>query len=450
MIPDRLRHGLLWANGSVRYWLRRRLTPAGQVVLGALVASAVLGFDTSKSMAYQAFAFLASVLALATVWNLLARFRDRFQVVRRLPRLATVGHPLRYTVSVRRLDAAASRGLTLFEEPEDPRPTFAQYRGLKDLPDEPRMMRALGFGRWLRLVARKRIATTGGAALPELLPGAAQEIALELIPSRRGVLHLRTLTVARPDPLGLINSLISHEQAQQVIVLPKRYPVPRLALSGSRRYQPGGVSQSSRIGDSQEFRTLRDYQPGDSMRHIHWKAWARTGAPIVKDYEEEFFVRHALVLDTFAAPDADEELEEAVSVAASFVCSQSTHESLLDLLFVTDKAYAFTAGRGLGAPESLLEVLACVRASHDRPFRELTRSVVARRDALSGCLLVLLSYDDERRDLVRQLRSVGLPLKVAVIARAPSLPDRVCTEEGLHRLEPGRIAEGLLGLGGPP
>jgi uncharacterized protein (DUF58 family) len=54
----------------------------------------------------------------------------------------------------------------------------------------------------------------------------------------------------------------------------------------------------------------------------------------VKEFEDEFFVRHALVLDTFTDEPHSEILEEAVSVAASFACTVLTQESLLDLLFV--------------------------------------------------------------------------------------------------------------------
>ena len=79
---------------------------------------------------------------------------------------------------------------------------------------------------------------------------------------------------------------------------------------------------------------LRDYRPGDPPRHIHWRSWAKMGRPIVKEFEDEFFVRHALILDTFCeAPEADR-FEESVSVAASFACSLQTQDSLLDLLFV--------------------------------------------------------------------------------------------------------------------
>ena len=81
---------------------------------------------------------------------------------------------------------------------------------------------------------------------------------------------------------------------------------------------------AANIGHSDEFVSLRDYRRGDPVRHIHWRSWAKTGMPIVKEFEDEFFVRHALVLDTFSDEPHSELLEEAVSVAASFACSVLT------------------------------------------------------------------------------------------------------------------------------
>jgi len=109
------------------------------------------------------------------------------------------------------------------------------------------------------------------------------------------------------------------------------------------RYQEGGVALAANVGRSDEFVALREYRRGDPLRHIHWRSWAKTGKPIVKEFEDEFFVRHALVLDTFDGEPNSEVLEEAVSVAASFACTVLTQESLLDLLFVGNQSYCFTA-----------------------------------------------------------------------------------------------------------
>ena len=174
----------------------------------------------------------------------------------------------------------------------------------------------------------------------------------------------------------------------------------------------------------------------------------------MREYQDEFFVRYALIFDTFAGPDQTGAFEEAVSIAASFACSIDTQESLLDLMFVGPQAVCFTTGRGLSHAEQALEILASVGACHDRPFRMLRDLVLQHAGAVSSCIIILLHWDEPRRELVRRLRSVGLSPLVLVVAephlagqvRAAAAEDK---PDNFHVLEVGKIVEGLKGLGEP-
>src|SRR5262249_52154644 len=161
--------------------------------------------------------------------------------------------------------------------------------------------------------------------------------------------------------LNLFRGFARVSLPQTVLILPKRYPLPEFALPGTHKYQQGGVAFAASVGESEEFVSLRDYRPGDPLRHVHWRSSARTGRLVVKEFEDEFFVRHALVLDTFATPEQGLAFEEAVSVAASFVSTVETQESLLDLMFVGAQAVCCTTGRGVSNAEHALGILASVQ-----------------------------------------------------------------------------------------
>lgn len=438
---DRARWLLLRAASSLKHHLTRRLTPAGRLTLCGLVGAGVWGVDTTQSMAYQLFTTAAGLLLVA--WLAARLQRGRFCATRALPRFGTAGQPLSYEIAVENLGSRPARGVVFFEELPDPRPDFAEFAAERRDEDArlPWPDRALGFSRWRRLVERRRLASAPDVALPDLPPRGGARVAASVLPLRRGRLVLPCACLGRSDPMGLVLSLLRQARPASIAILPKRYPVPRLKLPGSRRYQQGGVALSSSVGDSQEFIGLRDYRPGDPLRRIHWRSWPKTGKPVVREFEDEFFVRHALVLDTFAAPGRDELFEEAVSVAASFACSVLTQESLLDLLFVGAESYCFTAGRGLGGTDRVLEILAGAQACRGRPFEELAAAVVRRQRSLSGVLCVLLDWDGPRRDFVGRLRGLGLPVLCAVLG-APGAAEG----PGVHRLECGRVAEGLARL----
>jgi uncharacterized protein (DUF58 family) len=233
------------------------------------------------------------------------------------------------------------------------------------------------------------------------------------------------------------------------LILPKRYPLPPIAMPGAMKCQEGGVAMASSVGRSEEFTSLREYRRGDPYRHIHWRSWAKTGKPIVKEFEDEFFVRHALVLDTFTDDPRSDAFEEAVSVAASFASTLITQESLLDLLFVGSEAYCITGGRGLAHTDQMLEILASVRACPDEPFAQLEHLVVGHVGSASGCICVLLAWDEERRGLVEKLRALGVPTMVLLVVESGSdLKIDLAREQfvNIFVLEAGKIEEGLARL----
>jgi uncharacterized protein (DUF58 family) len=436
---------LFRANSSLWHWSRRRFTLAGFCVAGAFLVSGPMGLDVERTVTYQAFSLLLAFLVLAFGGSWF--FRARFAVTRSPPRLGTAGQPLYYRLMVKNLTTKVQGGLVLLEDLADPRPAFAEWRTFQLA--ESRRARSFSISQRRRTNPFK-MATFKEAEVPPLPPHGEGEVCAELLPLRRGVLRFTGVTLARSDPLGLFRSFVRVPAPQTVLILPKRYLLPPIALPGSMKYQEGGVALAASVGRSEEFVALRDYRRGDPLRHIHWRSWAKAGKPIVKEFEDEFFVRHALVLDTFTDEPHSEVLEEAVSVAASFACTVLTQESLLDLLFVGAQSYCFTAGRGVGHVDQMLEILASVRACGDQPFQTLEHLVLNHISAVSGCVCVLQAWDEARRSLVKKMRALNVPLLVLVVTRPGGARlDPGPLRDEPHRfqvLELGQIEQGLARL----
>lgn len=411
------------------HWMTRQFTTAGLYVVGAAILAAVFGVDTNQSLAYKIFTTLVALLAVAAIASRFAP--GRFQVRRDLPRAVAVGEPFEYRVRLSNLGARAIDGVALQEDTGDPRPGLAEFRASARVPT---------YVGWLRAIERNRVAHVEPPEVPRIPARGAVEIRVAGRAYRRGRMHFEGCAVAVCDPLGLVHRRFTTGSEAQLLVLPKRYKLPPLSLPGARRYQPGGVTLSSHVGDSEESIGLRDYRPGDPIRRIHWKSFAKRGEPVVHEYQDEFFERHALVLDTFGP--GDRVFEEAVAVAASLAQTLDTHDCLLDLMFVGDQAYTFTAGRGQLQPEGLLAVLAGVQPAHGREFRALHEAVRAKRAAMSGALCVLLAWDEVRREFVREMRSTGLEMRVLVVSESP-VDD---APPWLHVLHPDRMQQGLAAL----
>ncbi|MFW6200402.1 MAG: DUF58 domain-containing protein [Gemmatimonadota bacterium] len=64
-----------------------------------------------------------------------------------------------------------------------------------------------------------------------------------------------------------------------------------------------GLHRSPHRGFSAEFAELRGYRPGDDLRHIDWRMFARSDRFYVKQFEEETSLRAYLLLDVSASMD---------------------------------------------------------------------------------------------------------------------------------------------------
>jgi len=449
-----------WRNlriaSGVQELLRRRFTKAGQAVLATTLCAGLFGLDTRMTAAYQVFALGSALLLVAGVGTV--RGARALHGERRLPRHATLGEPCAYRVRIRNLGQRPMHTLDLAERLPDPRPDRATFLAAY-APIEARLNpieRLFGYPRWEWLVQRGRRAEPQiPVSLPVIAPGERIEQTLEITPKRRGWLHLDALVAARIDPLGLMRCETRLPGSGRMLVLPKRYPVPPLSRPTHRRLQPGGVNLASSVGDSREFMGLRDYLPGDSPRHIHWAAWARSGEPVVKEYQDEFFSRQALILDSFIATDTEasayeEAFECAISVAGSLLepmtLAGAPQDALLDLMFVADQAHRVTGGRGLLSTRAMLELLACLQPNRGNHFADLGELVDSHAAQLSNCICVLLAWDQQRRDLIHRLQAWGLKPRVLLIATAEPTVDVESTQTPLLRIDPADPAAGLARL----
>ncbi len=438
-------------------WRQKHFTPFGYSASLLIGICSILGLNMYRNQIYMLLALLLALLAVSVIRSRF--FRPRLDAERTLPKYATVGEKLAYRVEFINRDPKKWDGLSCRENTGDPRPGYEEFMSEKEPREDKRNAwdRKVMYHRWAWLVHRNRQGETREIPLPVLPPNGRITVRTEVLPLKRGYLDLTGITVTSPGPFGLYRGVKEISIHQRVLVLPRRYPLPSLRLPGTRRYHSGGVALSSSVGNADEFVSLRDYRPGDPQKHIHWKSWAKTDRLIIKEYQDEYFVRHALILDTFIDNGNRESFEEAVSTAASFVFTVRSQESLLDLMFVEDQAYCFSSGRSLGYSGNMLEILACVKGNRkeEGSITALSALVMKHTPLLSGCICIFLSWDRERKQLVSNLLARGVPLKVLVFAEALPPPDAGETSEpdpmkhlpeDFHLFKPGEAEEGLARL----
>ncbi len=131
--------------------------------------------------------------------------------------------------------------------------------------------------------ARYALRIEGGALHPRTFcaePNDQSSLWLSQAAAERGWLALPRLTLSTRYPLGLFRAWAYVEPSAGCLVYPQPGPHRPLPVAEPRGLEP----RSPRGSGADDFVGLRAYKPGDSPRHIHWKAAARAQTLQVKQF----------------------------------------------------------------------------------------------------------------------------------------------------------------------
>ena len=287
----------------------------------------------------------------------------------------------------------------------------------------------------LAVLVRERLPEPlGGAVTPERMlhvpPGEGLEERLELTPTHRGQGTGGALAIRALGPLGLA-------WRQGTVVLPWSATVyPTVADVALRalplqllRRREAGLRAIRRPGEGRLFEGLREWVPGDDTRIIDWKASARRGKPIARQYEDERRQQVLLVIDAGRLLTAEvagvARLEAVVSAALQLARAAVEHDDNVGLMVFADTVQRYVApGRGRRALRAVLEGLALaqgrlVESDYPTAFRYLAAHNRKRALTVLFTDVIDRTASDALVAHAATLRPRHLPL--AVTLRDPAL-----------------------------
>ncbi len=157
----------------------------------------------------------------------------------------------------------------------------------------------------------------GSFDVPRMPAGETRDDLFSIPTAARGALAVGPVSVLRGDPLGLFERISHRDDAHTLYVHPLTVPLVGLSLGRVRDLE--GLATPDLSRDDVSFHALREYTPGDDLRHVHWRSTARAGEVLVRQYEETRRSRFVVGLSTHPDDYSDpDEFELAVSIAASF------------------------------------------------------------------------------------------------------------------------------------
>lgn len=168
-------------------------------------------------------------------------------------------------------------------------------------------------------------------AVPFLRAGTQVKTRIAIPTSRRGLIFVGPASLTKSSPIGIISSEMTWGKAHRVYVYPRTILLPNTRLGLMHDLE--GISSRHIVADDLSFHAIRDYAPGDSPRHIHWKSTAKTGSLMVRQYDQSVRSELMVVLDNNMESYLDEEeFELAVSAAASFALQGVTEGRNLSVI----------------------------------------------------------------------------------------------------------------------
>ncbi len=182
--------------------------------------------------------------------------------------------------------------------------------------------------------------TAARFTLPALASGRTHEELFVVPTHQRGVVPVGPATTVHGDPLGLVRRTVEWTERTELYVHPRTISLDSLG-AGLLRDLEGEVTPDLSMSDL-AFHALREYQPGDDRRYVHWRSSAKHGRLLVRQFLDTRRSHLAVVVDT--APDvyaaAEDDVEVAIACAASLAL-----RSILDEQDTTVVCHGETASR---------------------------------------------------------------------------------------------------------
>jgi len=204
------------------------------------------------------------------------------------------------------------------------------------------LVRNAGIGRTLGVTVEIPVAHgLAEIAVPSLARGGRSEQHFAIPTRRRGVVAVGPARTVRADPIGLVRRELIWTGTTELFVHPRTIGIPSMS-AGLVRDLEGTPTRDLSNADI-AFHALREYQPGDERRNIHWKSTAKTGIHMVRQFEQTRR-SHVVIALSLASADfaTDAEFELAVSVAGS-LGSRAIREIREVSVVVSEKTPEFAA-----------------------------------------------------------------------------------------------------------
>jgi uncharacterized protein (DUF58 family) len=274
------------------------------------------------------------------------------------------------------------------------------------------------------------VAVRGAQRSLVLPPRGSGELSFTLDGRTRGDAPLGDVVLRVCTPIGLVAHALRYHLDDRIVVAPSLAGVRRFRwLAVHQRLAAAGVRDARRRDEGRAFARLRDYVPGDDPRHIDWKATARRGHTITREFTIEQSQTVYVLVDagrsmTQLAGEFSR-FEYALSAALVLADVAASAGDRVGAMVFDDHVRALVpAQRGAAALQAMRAALVPVQPSLAEPDYATAFRVLAQRQRKRSLIVLITDVLEPRaaRALLAHLtRGVSRHLAVVVALRNEAL-----------------------------
>lgn len=192
---------------------------------------------------------------------------------------------------------------------------------------------------------------------------------------KRGVHKVGPVKITATDPLGFFRFNTIHPLTTEIVALPRPLPIPNSQTQQTGCLEERHFEGIGRKGTGIEFHGVREYQPGDELRRVHWKSTARHAQLNVIEFEYGHDRNVTIVIDLQRGTEIGTGLFTSLDYACKFVAYIAEQVlmsgSSIRLLFAGSAGLPSRLGRGSAHLHLVLDTLARLKADQDESLHEV-------------------------------------------------------------------------------
>lgn len=240
---------------------------------------------------------------------------------------------------------------------------------------------------------------------------------VQLTPQARGLRRFEPAQIRLRSHWGLLDFNLRIGADESSRVFPNFAQQARFAwLAGEQRLPSAGIKAVQRRGAGTDFDQLVDYQAGDPIRHIDWKATRKRDRPIVRKFRDERDQSVMILLDCGRRMRADDSgqaigtshFDQALNAVMLLAFVALSHgDAVGAITFGNPEGLQkrFAPRKGRAALNSLMAALADVEPTPSfSDYERAALDLMARQHKRSLVVIVTNSRDEDAIELSAALR----------------------------------------------